>query len=238
MTLPYILLSVIAVSLISLIGALFIKNVNRVLALVAFAAGALLGSAFLHLLPEAIEAGSMAFVWVLAGILTFFILERFLHWHHHHNKGCVHPFTWLILIGDGIHNLIDGVIIAATWLANPLLGLTTTVAVIAHEIPQEIGDFAILLYGGFSKRKALFWNFASAITAIFGALLMWAFSFYTNISLFTPFTAGGFIYIATSDLIPEMHKEINIKRSVAELILFLIGIVVMVGLGFFKISIA
>lgn len=242
MTVLYVLLSVVIVSLISLIGALFfMKNLNKVLlALVAFAAGAMLGSAFLHLLPEAVETGMSAFVWVLGGILAFFILERVLHWHHHHtNKGlkdgccATHPFTWLILIGDGIHNLIDGAIIAAAWLVNPLVGVTTTIAIIAHEIPQEIGDFGVLLYGGFTKRKALFWNFISAIVAIFGALMVLGFSFYINMFWLVAFAAGGFIYIATSDLIPEMHKETNPKRTAAELTLFVAGIALMAGLGVF-----
>ncbi len=225
MVILYVLASVIIVSLISMIGLVFIRT-QFLLAFVAFAAGVMLGSAFLHLLPKAIEVGSDAFLWVLIGILTFFVLERFTHWHHHKTDHRVHPFTWLVLVGDGIHNLIDGAIIAVAWLASPLLGVTTTIAIIAHEIPQEIGDFSILLYGGFSRRKALFWNFLSAVLAIFGALLAWTLSFYihTLIPWFVAIAVGSFIYIATSDLIPEIHKERSQKRSIVELILFLSGL--------------
>jgi len=231
-----ILIAAFLVSLLSFIGVIFLfkkKMDNLLFVLVSFAVGALLGGAFLHLLPEALEIGlnfENIFLYTLAGIVIFFVLEKFLYWRHcHHGKCHTHTFTYMSLLGDGVHNFIDGMIIAAGFLANNALGITTTVAIALHEIPQEIGDFSILVYGGFSKKKALLFNFLSAITAVFGALLVYSFSFLfeglTNFLL--PFAAGGFIYIAASDLIPELHKERRANRSLIQLIFFLFGIVLM-----------
>ena len=182
-TLHWILLSTFLVSLISFIGVFTLslkeKFLNKILLiLVSFAAGALIGGAFFHLLPEALEISFdlNIFVYLVVGIFVFFILERVLHWRHCHKGKCdVHPFTYLNLVGDGVHNFIDGLIIAASFLTNISLGIITTIAVIFHEIPQEIGDFGILVYGGFSRTKALFFNFLSALTAILGALVGFSF---------------------------------------------------------------
>lgn len=158
-------------------------------------------------------------------------MERFLHWRHCHEEGAckTHAFTYLTLVGDGFHNFIDGMVIAASFMASFQLGVVTTLAIILHEIPQELSDFAILVYGGFTKKKALLFNFASALMAIIGALTGYFISdFVQGFSNFImPLTAGGFIYIAMSDLIPEVHKESNQKRATLAFVAFLLGIVFM-----------
>lgn len=229
--------STILVSLISLVGivTLGLNEVTLkkiVFLLMGFSAGALLGGAFLHLIPEATErAGEInIYLWVIFGIIAFFFLERFLYWRHCHNGVCdVHAFTYLNLIGDGFHNLIDGMVIAASYSVNIHVGIITTIAVISHEIPQELGDFGVLIYGGFSKRKAIFWNLISGLTAVVGAII--GFYFYNHVAGFTPtllaFTAGGFIYIAGSDLIPELHREKISVRSNLAFLFFIAGLVFM-----------
>ncbi len=197
--------------------------------LVSFASGSLLGGAFLHLIPEALSPyDESVFIVILVGILVFFLLEKSL-WKHCHEKECpVHPFAYLNLFGDGLHNFIDGVIIAASFLVSIPLGTAATMAVISHEVPQEIGDFGILVYGGLSKNKALFYNFLSAITAFVGAAFTYVFSaFIPNMSYLLSFAAGSFIYISTTDLIPELRKERNLAVSFAQFILLLVGIMFM-----------
>ncbi|MCS4541606.1 MAG: ZIP family metal transporter [Euryarchaeota archaeon] len=203
---------------------------NRILLiLIATAAGALIGVSFLDLLPEAMDKGTSSdiFSYVLLGIVSFFILERFIFWHHCHDGKCeVHTFTYLNLMGDGVHNFIDGATIAATFLTSIPLGTATTLAIIFHEIPQEIGDFGILVYGGFSKIKALSYNFLSALAAFIGAVAIYFFSPYIgdSIAFLLAFAAGGFIYIASADLMPELKKEIKFERSITQLAFLLIGI--------------
>ncbi len=227
--------STLAVSLISLIGilTLLIKEtmLRRLLFyLIAFSAGALIGGAFLHILPEVLEYKDSVFVFscLIAGIVLFFMMERYFYWRHCHEDGhCdVHSFTYLNLVGDGFHNFLDGLIIAASYHVSFQVGVATTLAVIAHEVPQELGDFGVLLYGGFSKGRALFFNFLSALMAVAGALIGYfaagASSQFSAVIL--PVTAGGFIYIATSDLIPEIHKERDLKRSTLAFTAFLLGI--------------
>jgi len=236
-----ILSSVAIVSLIAFIGIIFIglneKALKRVLtALVGFASGTLLGNAFLHLIPEAITESTsspnesiMPSYFVILGIVAFFALEKFLYWRHCHEETCpVHNFVYLNLLGDGIHNFIDGMVIAATFIVNFELGLATTLAVVFHEIPQEIGDFGILIYGGLSKKKALTYNFASAVTAILGALVTYSLTAVQDLqTLLVPFAAGGFIYIAATDLMPELHKKSQAPTSLIQLITILLGIALM-----------
>jgi len=242
MVLAQILISVFLVSLVSFVGVITLylrpKILDKVLfRLVSFAAGALLGAAFLDLLPEALEAtGGPIFVYALIGVLVFYIIETFLYWyhchygHHHHHAAHhkVHPFAWLNLFGDAIHNFVDGMIIAAAYIVSVPIGISTTVAVVLHEIPQELGDFGILVFGGLSRGKALFFNFLSALTAILGALAVYYFSMiFNNVSQFlVPFAAGGFIYIASADLLPELHKERNIQRAFTQLFFFLLGVAI------------
>ena len=248
MILAYILVSVLLVSLVSFVGVITLylrpKLLDKILfALVSFAAGALIGAAFLDLLPESLEKnGEAIFFYALLGIIVFYIIETFLYWyhchyghHHHHKHHRVQPFTWLNLFGDGVHNFVDGMIVAAAYLANIPLGIATTFAVVLHEIPQELGDFGILIFGGLSRGKALFFNFISALTAVLGALFVYFFSAYIgNLSGFlVPFAAGGFIYIASADLLPELHKERNINRAFVQLFFFLLGVAILWAMKFF-----
>jgi zinc and cadmium transporter len=229
-TLGNILLFTFIGSILSLIGGVLLllkRDLTQRLShlLISFAAGTLLGTAFLDLLPEAIESSDphLILVFSLGGFLSFFILERFVHWLHHHpdphgaGEHWSHhhaskeqkPTVPLIVFGDSVHNFIDGVAIAATFLVSVPLGVITAFAVAAHEIPQEIGDFAIMLKKGISPRKALLFNFASALTAMIGAIL--TFYFGSQLEQFLPVflavTAGFFIYISASDLIPEIHEQ-------------------------------
>ena len=233
-TLILILASTFLVSAISVIGILFLALKEKLLSkillmLVSFASGSLLGGAFLHLIPESLSTyDESIFIAILIGIVVFFLLEKSL-WRHCHDRECsVHTFAYLNMFGDGIHNFIDGLIIAASFIAGTPLGVAATLAVIAHELPQEIGDFGILVYGGFSRTKALFYNFLTAITAIVGAAFMYFFSaFIPSLPYLLAFAAGSFIYIATTDLIPELHKERSPARSLAEFVLLSVGIAFM-----------
>lgn len=240
MTLLSIIISTLIISLMSLAGvfALVVKESllqKILLSLVGFSAGALAGGAFLHLLPEALEElkPGETFLYALAGFTLFFFMERLFYWRHCHEGKCdVHAFTYLNLIGDGFHNFIDGLVIAASFITSVPLGIATSIAVASHEIPQEIGDFGVLVYGGFSKYKALLFNLLSALTAVLGGII----GFYLSsvISGFAPVllpvTAGGFIYIAASDLIPELHKEKNNYKANMAFVLFVLGLVFMWGM--------
>jgi len=230
----FALFSTVVVSLLSLVGIFFIlikeKTLNLLLShLIAFAGGVLFAVSFFHLLPEAIEAEKPfpIFLLFLSGFLTFYILERFLLWHHCHKKECpTHPFTYLNLYGDGLHNFIDGIIIAGGYLVSITSGIFITIATIVHELPQEIGDFSLLIYGGFSKKKALLFNFLSALTAVLGAIFGF-FLFSKLISLLPyllAFASGNFTYIAASDIIPELHKEQELKKSFVSFLFFLFGL--------------
>jgi zinc and cadmium transporter len=243
--LVFILGSVFVVSMISLIGIvtfLFkIKSLDRILfVLVSFATGSLLGAAFLDLLPEALNKSepSKAFGSVIAGILLFFLMEKLLYWYHCHKGECdVHQFTYLNIIGDGVHNFLDGAIIASAFLTSTSAGIITSIAIILHEIPQELGDFGILVYGGFSRGKALMYNFVTALTAFLGAIMAYFFlSKLEGVTLFVVcVAAGGFIYIACTDLIPELHKERSILRSLQQFILIVLGIgVILAGKLIFR----
>jgi len=233
-----ILASVIVVSLMAFIGILFIglkeAFLKRILmALVGFASGSLIGGAFIHLLPESVEeSGQATFYYVIVGILFFFVMEKFLYWRHCHEETCpVHIFAYLNLIGDGVHNFIDGTIIAASFMLSYELGFATTFAVILHEIPQEIGDFGVLIYGGFAKRRALAYNFVSALTAVAGALVTYHLAYVQGVEQFlVPFAAGGFVYIAGTDLMPELHKKHLAKESLTQLMAILTGIGLMSAL--------
>ncbi|MDP2910445.1 MAG: ZIP family metal transporter [bacterium] len=244
MTLIYILIATFLISIIAFIGVLtlfFKKEIldKILLALVSFSAGALIGGAFLHLLPEAIiklgaEEGEIlkVFLFLIFGFSFFFILEQFISWHHDHEcVSCekVAPFSYLVLISDGIHNFVDGLVIAASFIVSFPMGLVTTLAVAFHEIPQELGDFGVLVYGGMKRSRALFLNFLSALVAVAGGIIGFFLSEEIgNSAVFLlPFAAGNFIYIAASDLIPEIKKKKLSQDSLLCFFIFLLGIILM-----------
>ena len=247
MTYVYALISVTIVSLVSFVGIFMLslqeeKLRKYLFAFISLAIGALLGDAFIHLIPEAFENSSNTSITsglIIVGILIFFILEKFLHWHHHgedKEKTHIHPVGQLVLFSDGVHNLMDGIIIGASFLVNIPVGLATTLAVILHEIPQEIGDFAVLLHSGYTKSRALWLNFVSALLAFVGVIIALILGEITK--TFTiwvlPIAAGGFIYIAIADLIPELHKTKKVKYSIAEFIVIIIGVLAMFALVLFE----
>ncbi len=235
------LLATLIVSGVSFVGIFFISLFEKVetfnrllLALVGLSSGVLFGGAFLHLFPEAIESVGEEIVPIsialLSAIVLFFVLEKFVAWRHCHRGVCDHhTFTYMNLLGDGIHNLIDGLIIIAAFLTSIPLGTIVTVAIIFHEVPQEMSDFAVLLYGGFEKSKALAFNFLSAIVAVAGAVI--GFLLATNIEQFTifllPFAAGGFVYIAGSDLLPELRSKTELSSAFIQTAMIVLGIFLM-----------
>lgn len=237
----YTLVSVAIVSLISLIGILTlffsgVKLKNLLLFFISFAAGALLGDVFFHIFPEIVSKVGFNFkvsAFILLGMLIFFILEKVIHWRHCHvltSDSHPHHLATLNLVGDGLHNFLDGLIIGGSYLVSLSLGIATTLAVILHEIPQEIGDFSVLIYSGIKPKRALFYNFLSALLALVGALFILIFGkalSQPEIWLL-PLTCGGFLYIAVADLIPELHKEIQPSRSLLQLFCIILGLGVMI----------
>jgi len=200
--------------------------------MVSLAVGGLFGDAFIHLLPESFERiGNklQASLFVLAGIFVFFVLEKFLLWRHQHvleSDHPIHPVGYMNLLADGAHNFIDGVIIGASYDVSLHVGIATTLAVVFHEIPHELGNFFVLLYAGFTKRKALFFNFVSALFAILGTVM--SLSIGSRVAEFSsimlPLAAGGFIYIAGSDLVPELNKESTLGKSVVQMLAIGVGV--------------
>jgi len=234
MTLVWVIISTIFVSLISLVGVftLALKDewLKKIVSfLVNLSIGVLIGVAFLDLIPEAQEkaGNSNIFFYVLIGFFLFFLIEKIFHWRHCHEEDCpIHSFAYINLLGDAVHNLTDGLIIGASFFFDFRLGLITVLAVVLHEIPHEIGNFGVLVYAGFKKTKALFFNFITALTAILGGILGFFLSGYINnfIGFLLPFAAGGFIYIAASDLIPEVREEKNVKKSFVNFFIAVVGV--------------
>ena len=244
------LLATIIISLISLIGVFTIRFKGKamrrvVLFLVYMSVGALFGDTFIHLLPEAYLEGSkiVTALSVIGGILLFFVLEKILKWRHshevddpqhphHQEANGIEPYAYTIIAGDALHNFIDGLLIAASFLINPTTGIATTIAVIAHEIPQEFGNFAILLHTGMRRGQALMWNFLSALTAIIGALIPFIFlsNHETLVNYLLPITAGGFIYIAGSDLLPELKNHTKLRDTLAQVSAIIFGVLIMASL--------
>lgn len=242
-TFLYVIGAAFVISLIAIIGifSLFIKEklLNKVIfLLVSFSAGAMMGGAFLHLIPEAVELlpNLLPFLIILVGFFIFFLIERIMHWRHCHlgHECDIHSFGYLNVCGDGIHNFIDGLILAASFAINTELGFITALAIALHEIPQEMGDFGVLIYAGFNKTKALILNYLSASTIIFGAIIGYLLGNINSFIIYLlPFAAGGFIYIATTDLIPEIKKETQPRKSAIYLLVFLCGLSLMYALKIF-----
>ncbi len=239
----YALISVFIISLISFVGVVALVLRKELLSksifiLVSLAVGALLGDVFVHIIPETYEQMSdptvISFL-IIGGILIFFILEKVLHWHHHtleHAEEHAHPIGKMVLLGDGVHNFIDGLLVASSYMISVEVGIATTVAVILHEIPQEIGNFGVLIHSGYKTAKALWYNFLSALAAIVGAGVALVFGSITEgFALWLlPITAGGFIYIALSDLIPELHKDRRLDQGAFQVVAILVGVASMVAL--------
>jgi zinc and cadmium transporter len=238
-TLLWIIGSGLLMSAVALVGSVTLllpeRTLQRILLpLVAFSAGSLLGGAFLHMLPAALKTAKddlSVYVWTLAGFSVFLLVEQFLHWHHcqRAEAECRKPLTYLILIGDGLHNFIGGLSIAAIFLTDIRLGITAWLAAVAHEIPQELGDLGVLLHGGWSKRKALAFNFISALTFLVGGLVTYAVSFRLDVSFLIPFAAGNFIYIGASDLVPEVKRHENPAVNLIHFVCFIAGIGLLLG---------
>lgn len=220
----WIIASGLAMSAIALVGSVALllseATLKRILLpLVAFAAGSLIGGAFFHMIPTAIGDGRSplaASVWVVLGFLTFFALEQFLHYHHCHRAKaeCRDPLTYLVLIGDGLHNFLGGVAVASTFLIDIRLGITTWLAAAAHEVPQELGDFGVLVHGGWSARRALLFNVLSASTFLLGGVFAYVASFGLDVSFLVPFAAGNFLYLGASDLVPEVNRHRDAPMNV------------------------
>lgn len=243
----YSFIGVLIVSCVSFIGvfALSLKAEmlkKYIFIFISLAVGSLLGDAFIHLIPEALENSfnvNTASILIILGIILFFIVEKFLHWHHHgedEREPHIYPLGKLILFSDGIHNVIDGIAIGASFMVSIPIGIATTIAVILHEIPQEIGDFSVLLHAGYEKKRALWLNFLSAICAFLGLVI--AFILGTAgegfIAWILPITAGGFIYIAVADLIPELHKTKELRYSISQIIALIVGVLLMLLLVFIE----
>ena len=233
MILVYIIVFTLIGSIFSLFGSLFLLLKQKITEdfsqkLISFAAGALIATAFLDLLPEAAELkeGPQIFLFSLLGFVSFFFAEKYIRLFHYHHGHGEKPSTLLVLAGDGIHNFVDGVAIAVAFLVSIPLGIVTTIAVASHEIPQEIADMGVLLANGLPKARALIFNFLSAITALIGAIaaFLLAGKLEGYLYIFLAVAAGHFIYIAASDLIPELHEKSRGKRDIGSILIFVLGI--------------
>jgi len=236
-TLIWIIGSSLLMSAIALVGSVTLilkeETLNKIiLSLVAFAAGSLIGGAFFHMIPAGIISyGNTTgfYLWIVIGFTMFFMLEQFLHWHHCHraDMDCKKPLTYLILIGDGLHNFIGGLAIAGVFLIDIRLGIMTWLAAAAHEIPQELGDFGVLIHGGWTKHSALIFNMLSALTFLIGGLITYVLSSDFDVAFLIPFAAGNFIYIGASDLVPEIKKHENLRMNVIHFLSFTAGLILM-----------
>lgn len=236
-TLAWIILGGVLMSAIAMVGSLTLllkpATLDRLLLpLVALAAGSLIGGAFFHMIPAAADAGRPSLeigIAVAIGFTVFFVLEQALHWHHCHRarSECKQPLTYLILLGDGLHNFLGGLAIAGTFLIDVRLGITSWLAAAAHEVPQELGDFGVLIHGGWSKKKALLLNLVSGLTFLLGGLFAWGLSFRVDVSWLIPFAAGNFLYIGASDLVPEVTRHENLGANVVHFLAFALGLVLL-----------
>lgn len=235
----WIICSSLAMSFIGLIGALTLLLPEKrlkalLLPLVALSAGSLLGGALFHMLPEVTERmqGQTPFLWVAGGFISFFVLEQFLHWHHCHRATSEHhePLTYLLLVSDTVHNFVGGVAVGASFIIDVRVGITVWLAAAAHEVPQELGDFGALVHGGWSPRRALLYNFASALTFLCGGLVAYASSSTLDLTFVVAFAAGNFIYIGAVDLVPEINKHHEFKTNFVHFICFTAGMAILVAL--------
>jgi len=240
----YAFLSAIIVSLVSFVGALTLffgskRFKNIIFVLIGLAVGTLFGDVLIHLIPEIFSEldgeAILPSILIMTGILVFFVLEKFFHWHHAHTcegDECTlpRPVGYINIVSESVHNLLDGILIGASYLVSIPIGVATTVAVIFHEIPQEISDFGVLIHAGFSRGRALLVNFVSALFAILGVLIAVIVGARSAefVQIILPLTAGGFLYLAGSDLVPELHREQSVKRSIMQFFAILVGFTIMI----------
>lgn len=239
-TFAWILVTGVGMCVVALVGGLSTLVSEETMRawikpMVAFSAGSLIGGAFFHMIPSAAEAsGDLvgALAWMLVGFTAFFVLEQALHWHHCHRPAtdCRQPLGYLILLGDGLHNFLGGVAIGTAMVMDLRVGLTAWLAAVAHELPQELGDFGVLIHGGWSRRKALTANFLAATPFLAGQLLAYGFAGSVDLAPMVPFAAGNFLYIGASDLVPEVNKHQDLGRDVANLVAFVLGLVLLYGI--------
>jgi zinc and cadmium transporter len=241
-TLAWIVVAGLAMSALALVGTITVVMPARTLArvllpMVGLAAGSLLGGAFFHMLPEAIDAiGNRLGVYlaVVGGFLVFFVLEQFLHWHHCHrveHVECVErrPLGYLILLADGLHNLIGGLAVGGAFMVDIRVGIVTWLVAAAHEVPQELGDFGVLVHSGWQRGSALAWNFASALTFLVGSLIAYAMAEHVDVAYLLPFAAGNFVYIAAADLLPEITSEERTRDKLETSAAFVAGLAILLA---------
>lgn len=229
----------VLMSAIALVGSVTLlisaTNLRRLLLpLVAMSAGSMLGGALFHMLPSALQVmpTARATAWIAIGFLTFLALEQFLHWHHCHRAfaTCKKPLMYLILIGDGLHNFLGGLAVAGVFLLDARAGMAAWLAAAAHEVPQELGDFATLIHGGWAKKSALAFNFLSGLAFLAGALLAYGASLRIDVTWLVPVATGNFIYVAASDLVPEVNKPQTLWSAAVHLLAFTLGLGLVFGL--------
>ena len=239
-TLTWIVVSGVAMSLVALVGGITtVVPEHRfrrvVMPLVALAAGALLGGAMFHMLPESLEGKHdtlSVFVWTVAGLFSFHVLEQFLHWHHCQRPVSEHrPLGYLILAADGLHNLIGGLAVGSAFVVDIRLGVVTWVVAAAHEVPQELGDFGILVHSGWSRRRALVYNVLSALTFPLGGLVAYGLAGRVDVAVLVPFAAGNFIYIAVADLLPEITTSPVPREKIVQTLTFGAGLVMLLAVA-------
>lgn len=238
-TLGWIVVAGVAMSALAMVGivtfTLPAATLNRILLpLVGLAAGSLLGGAFFHMLPEAVETlgNTLAvYVWLTAGFLVFFVLEQYLHWHHcHRTDHSTHrPLGYLILLADGLHNLIGGLAVGGAFVVDHRVGIVTWLVAAAHEVPQELGDFGVLVHSGWRRSAALVWNVASASTFLVGALVAYLVSERLDVAYLLPFAAGNFVYIAAADLLPEVATAPQAQAKFETTAAFAAGLLLLLG---------
>lgn len=239
-TLMWIVVSGLGMSLLALSGGITLALPERafariVMPLVALAAGSLVGGALFHLLPGAVDTlGNTlgVYVWLAVGLFSFFLLEQYLHWHHCHRSVSEHrPLGYLILVADGVHNFVGGLAVASAFVVDIRLGMVTWLVAAAHEVPQEMGDFGILVHSGWSRRAALLYNVASALTFLVGGLVTYAVSASLDVAVLLPFAAGNFLYIALADLVPELTTSPSPHEKVVHTMGFGIGLLLLLGVA-------
>jgi zinc and cadmium transporter len=244
-TLAWIVLGGLAMSAIALVGSVTLvlreSTLEKLLLpLVSFAAGSLIGGALFHMIPASLSSMPVmrAMGFVAAGFLLFFALEQFLHWHHHHRVPSDHktPLTYLVLVGDGLHNFLGGLSIAGVFLMDVRLGIAAWIAAAAHEVPQELGDFGVLVHGGWKRRTALLFNFLSGLTFLLGGLLTYAVSHTLDVSWLVPLAAGNFLYIGASDLVPEVNKARSFATSLLHFAVFAAGLGLLLAISAFGVE--